>query len=243
MSPENFQNKNESAKRDIQHKSSDDEIDRLTIEFAKRIGGINSEREDYNTQYQYTSVDMESVVDNIEEYVIPECQQACRSLWSKNIETFMASDHQDQSLYVLITKLSNENQKIFDELSNNDKRYFFSDFRHCYGIRVKGVDEESANILNGLTEVFSIQDVESRRHQTADDYLENFKRKGGAVYVDEYGNIRRDINPDLKDVSFLDALQASNSEGLYVEKEDRVYNSPLFLEWHKRYQKNLNSES
>jgi hypothetical protein len=187
---------------------------------------------------------MEYVVNDIEEYVIPECQEACKLLWSKNIETFMSSNYDDQDLYILLSKLSNENQKIFDEMSKNDKRYFFDEYRHYYGIGVNGTGEESVNDLNSLTEAFSIQDVEERRYKTADDFLKDFKYQGGPMAgIDKYGNIHRDINPTLKDVSFLDALQATKSQDLYVEEEDRVYESQIYLEWHKRYLKSVNLES
>ena len=249
MSQEENQNRRKLALKNIKELEGlpDDELAHISTERAKKFGGIGIEGRLHSGQYQkyqYTNVGMEYVVNDIEEYVIPECQQACRLLWSKNIETFMSSNHQDQDLYVLLSKLSNENQKIFDEMSKNDKRYFFDESTHYYGIRVNGAGEESVNDLNSLTETFSIQDVEERRYMTADDFLKDYKYQDGPMAgIDKYGNIHRGINPTLKDVSFLDALQATKSQGLYVEEEDRVYESQMYLEWHKRYLKSVDLKS
>ena len=68
-----------------------------------------------NTAYQYQSVRTDKVAENIEEYVIPECQAACKAFWDKNITTFMCSNYDeiDDTKYVLIgSKLSEENQEI-----------------------------------------------------------------------------------------------------------------------------------
>ena len=61
-------------------------------------------RENSSTQqpYEYGYIDLPIVVKNPEEYIIPGCLGACRSLWDKNIETFMVSNLQDDHLYVLL---------------------------------------------------------------------------------------------------------------------------------------------
>lgn len=232
-------NQNELEGNYINNEPSDEELNRLFIETAKKIGNIGIEGTKYSAQYQYMHVDTEHVIDNIEEYIIPECQQACRLLWSKNIETFMTSNYEDKDLYISFGQLSNENQTIFNEMSKNDKRYFFDEFRHYYGIRSKGINEESVNNLNSLTEVFLIQDVEKRRYKTADEFLAGFKCQDGSKTIDEYGHIITNTNPKLKDVSFIDALQASKSQDLYIEDEDRVYESQMYIKWHNRYIKNV----
>lgn len=240
MNPEKHQTKHESIKSENDSDSPENTIDSLALDFAKRISGIGAEEENVKAQYQYSNVNLESVVKNIDEYIIPECQQACRLLWSKNIETFMVSNYEDKFLYVLIADLSEDNQKIFDELSKGDNRYFFDEYRHFYGIRVNGTDQNSVNELNFLTNIFEMQDVNSSQYKTAEEFLANFKCKGGPASVDEYGNIIRDINPLLINASLVDALQATNSEDLYVREENRVYQSQLFLDWHNRYKQNIN---
>ena len=55
------------------------------------------------------------------------------------------------------------------------------------------------------------------------------------MVIDKDGSIIRLENPKLANVSLLEALKQSRKEGLYIASEDRVYESRLYLEWHKRY--------
>ena len=73
-----------------------------------------------STRYQYSYIELEDVISNPDEYIIPECQPACRAAWNKNIETFMVSNYDDENLYVLFANLSFENQEIFKKLIKLD---------------------------------------------------------------------------------------------------------------------------
>ena len=46
--------------------------------------------------YHYSVVDIEYVVENIDEYIIPENQAACKLLWSKNIFTIMSNNYENE---------------------------------------------------------------------------------------------------------------------------------------------------
>ena len=80
-------------------------------------------------KYEYTYVPTYMVAENMEEYIIPECQEACRSFWNKNIMTFMCSNYNELSdqKYVMINELSDQNKEKFEELIQKDpEHYYFS---------------------------------------------------------------------------------------------------------------------
>ena len=116
-----------------------------------------------NTAYQYQSVRTDKVAENIEEYVIPECQAACKAFWDKNITTFMCSNYDeiDDTKYVLIgSKLSEENQEILERLlKENPEHYYHSSYRNAYGIKFRGSGEEVSRQLEELTKPFKMQDI------------------------------------------------------------------------------------
>lgn len=73
--------------------------------------------------YQYSVVDMKVVYDDIDEYIIPENQRACKLLWSKNIFTKMCNNYDNVDSWITISLFSEENKKLFDELALKDKRF------------------------------------------------------------------------------------------------------------------------
>lgn len=232
MSPEISQNQKNNASKLIFGKASEDNLDFLYIKKAKSIGGLNKENIESNTKYQYSYIDMENVINDINEYVIPECQPACKSLWSKNIETFMTSNYEDDILYVLVSELSDDNLQIFKDLKESDNRYYYDEYRHTYGIEVSNRDEIGAEELRSLTDAFILQDIEKRRYMTSDKFLSSFNCKSS---IEPDGTIIRRPNPNPQDMDLFEALQFTGKENLYVAEEDRVYESPMYLEWHKRY--------
>ena len=68
--------------------------------------------------FNYVSFYWHMVAHNINEFIIPECQEACISLWARNIGTFMCSNRDELSdiSYILLNDLSEENKHIIDEL-------------------------------------------------------------------------------------------------------------------------------
>lgn len=190
-----------------------------------------------DTRYNYSYVDLEIVMLDPEEYIIPECLPACRALWDKNIETFMVSNNDDDDLYVLFVNVSEENKKILKELQEIDSRYFFSEFRNAFGIRVDGKDSNSMVELEKLTEVFNLQDT--FRYQSEESFLVEYKRIGGKLIVHDDGTIHSDINPELENVSLEEALEKTGKKFLYVPEEGRIYTSVMYLDWHQRYRKSI----
>lgn len=204
-------------------------------DFIKNFGVSSKEKVD--TRYQYSYVELEEVMKNPEEYIIPQCLPACRLLWDKNIETFMVSNNEDDDLYVLLSNVSSENMAIFRQLSSIDSRFITDHYRNTIGIAVKGRDDVAMQELEALTGVFELQDT--LRYQTVDDFLESYKYTGGELFIDEAGDIHRKKNPALQDITLQEALKRSGKESLYVPEEGRVYESATYLNWHKRYERAL----
>lgn len=213
----------------INEQKSDAEIAEL---IAQKIKTISTSQ---TTRYQYGYIPLVEVLKNPEEYIIPECMNACNCLWNKNIETFMVSNYEDENLYIILNDLSTENLAIIKELAEVDLRYYWSEYRHYWAIRVKGTSKESSEELAKLTEVFVMQDT--IKYQTEEKFLDNYKRTGGKQYVDEYGCIVKDYNPSLINATLEEALINSHCENLYVQEEGRIYDSFLYLDWHNRYKK------
>lgn len=207
-----------------------------TEELKKMLGNKNNEAPK-DTRYQYPYVELEQVMANPDEYIIPACQPACRALWNKNIETFMVSNNDDKDLYVLLANVSPENMTILKELAQSDPRYYFDGFRNTFGIAVKGMTEDSMRELVALTEVFRVQDTV--RYQSVEGFLESYKMTDGELKIAEDGTIHRSPNPALANATIQEALEKTGKGHLYVAEEGRIYESPMYLRWHQRYQQSL----
>ena len=73
--------------------------------------------------YQYSAIDMQVVMNNPEEFIIPENLEACKLLWSKNIFTKMNNNYDNDYSWITINTFSPENQELFSSLASNDKRF------------------------------------------------------------------------------------------------------------------------
>lgn len=223
----------EELKKMLGEDGSSPEID---DEILKMFGKKNNDAPK-DTRYQYPYVELEQVMANPDEYIIPACQPACRALWNKNIETFMVSNNDDKDLYVLLANVSPENMTILKELAQHDPRYYFDGYRNTFGIAVKGMTEDSMRELAALTEVFRVQDTV--RYQSVEDFLESYKMTDGELKISEDGTIHRSPNPALANATIQEALEKTGKGHLYVAEEGRIYESPMYLRWHQRYQQSL----
>ena len=167
--------------------------------------------------FSYSYVDMETVANNIDEYIIPECQEACKNFWAKNIFTFMCSNRDEGELkYILLNKLSPENEEIFKRMCEEDPHnYFFDTYRQTFGIRAYGEGEEVSEQLSKLTEKFKMQDVLEgywSRENFLIDKFNMFKTLcngeeidetdfnfGENYFLNEYGKFVYEENDDIDD--------------------------------------------
>ena len=206
----------------------------ISEELEKELGTF-LEPGEHGSKYNYTYVPLEYVIKEPYEYIIPECIDACKAFWDKNIETFMVSNYDDDALYVLIMNISKENEDIVKKLMKEDPRYFYDAYRDTYGIRVNGMSKGDSFELLTLVDVFKMQDT--TRYQSEEEYLCEYKKTGGEMYIDDEGRILTKENPLLKDATITDALSANNCDNLYIKEEGRIYENELFLSWHLKYLK------
>ena len=231
---------NESIDNNSRANSNGEEWEKMMSDFIGRFSGGESGK---IPQYEYgRSENIEEIMKNPEEYIIPECLEACKKLWSKNIETLMCANYSGNSdLFIVlpgIDSLSDENQEIFKD--NSEEGFTLGEEHDNPEIEVAGQTQESVAALIKLVNRLKIQDVRRCRYQTAGEFLEEYKHGDmPAEYsdVDEYGNISvvRQYDPRRIDATLQDALEQTGKASLYVPSEGRIYESQMFLDWHNRY--------
>ena len=209
------------------------------------IGRFQPKKEPESTpQYEHRMTDVEDVIKNAEEYIIPECLEACKALWDKNIETAMCANYFDNNdLYIDLIDgdgLSNENKEIF--VANEGSGFRLGEEHDYPRISVPGQTPESAAALMELVSKLKIQDVRSSRYRSSKEFLEEFKygdMPTEYVGLDDRGIVMTDrqYDPERVNVTLEEALKQTGKTGLYVPSEDRVYESQMFLDWHNRYLK------
>ena len=218
---------------------NDKEWERMVNSFVSRFSGGKSGNV---PRYEYgRSENIEEIMKNPEEYIIPECLEACKKLWSKNIETLMCANYMNDDLFVVlpgIDSLSAENQNVFKD--NNGSGFIFGEEHNNPEIKVARQTQKSALALVELAEKLKIQDVRRCRYQTAEEFLEEYKfgdMPAEYTGVDENGyvSVTRQYNPQRIDATLQDALEQTGKAGLYIPSEGRVYESQMFLDWHNRY--------
>lgn len=211
-------------------------------EILSRIASTSANSEMGDSRYQYTPVSVEFVMQNPEQYIIPECLDCCKLLWSKGIDTYQCGNYDDpvsNGFWVEVDydTLSDENKKIFEQMENSDSRVYFSDGlqgNHTYRMRVERVNnpnasQELCDIANNLV----LQDT--CLFVTDEDLLDSYKKDGGDYIVDEYGKTYQEINPDRVDATLLDALKAIEHPELYSASEGRLYKNQHALNVHRNY--------
>lgn len=211
------------------------------------IGHFNQQEKPESTpQYEYRATDIKDVIENAEQYIIPECLEACKSLWSKNIESIMCANYNgNDDLFIDLVNdgLSDENKEIF--IRNEGKGFRLGDEHDYPRIYASGQTSESAAALTALVDKLKIQYVRNSRFQSSEEFLEEYKYGDMPVEyteVDKYGNVLvdRQYNPERANATLQDALIQTGKTDLFVPSENRVYESQMFLDWHNRYLKEKN---
>lgn len=211
--------------------------------------------------FNYSYVPIHYVAQNMDEYIIPENQEACRMLLDKNIFTFMSSNREDGDYkYVQLGKLSDENMKIIKKLVEScPENYVFSSFRNTYQIEITTDSKEKASeILKALTKPFVMQDVEEGYVTMEEFLMENFHTyKTVEIDGPEYPSMAdyEDISeflcaldewaatPKTKYIfdetkvtkSFGEYLAEAGATDLYDPDRQIVYIDKFYMEAHKKY--------
>ena len=196
-------------------------------------------------KYQYGLVNVEFVKENPEEYIIPDCIDACKILWDKGIDTVQCSNLEDINyrwIEIDTLGLSVENKTIIYDLINANKEGFAVGgmthnprlFVHCEGF-------EASEKLCQLASVFVLQDT--IKYSNIEEYLDDYKRKDGEYKILDTGILIRDYNPKLVSATLEDALASNEDWDLYIEEEGRIYHSVAALESHLKYLEQTKKEN
>ena len=142
----------------------------------------------------------EIVEQNPRKYIIEECIPACLELWSKNIYTFMVSDHLNEGecwVEIIKDNLSEENQKVYDQLTGEDILKF-SYHMGCVNFGVSCVGREGQEKLLELAEQFKMQDVpENSAYVSIPDFLIQYCKCYDEVPNPEYVEMKEPFEMGL----------------------------------------------
>ena len=192
-------------------------------------------------QYKYRPVDMKYVRENPEEYIIPECLDACKILWDKGIDTVQCSNYDDLDYrYIDLDQnhLSKENKRLLEELINSGTEGFsIGGLIGTPRLYVYALGDVARAELCGLANVLRLQDTFD--FYTVDEYLSMYKSKGGKYTILPTGEALVEENPEHANATIEEALTELDDWDLYVESEQRVYKSKYALEHHMKYLKSL----
>lgn len=181
-------------------------------------------------KYGYGKVDMLEVMNNIDEYIIPENREACKLLWSKNIFTIMCNNYDNDESWITLSKLSEENQNIFDEFSKSDKRfgYTFGGIGLIIPVKpCKGVD--TYKDFKELIDKFKYQDVQSDGCMTLEEFM--------IYYTDCYDviNGERVFAKNKMKKSYDEYIKDSEFSGLYID--GKVFYNEMYFNRRLEYKK------
>lgn len=201
------------------------------------VGGTSVEEHEDVARYNYGLVDLEYVVEQPEEYIIPECLPACKDLWGKNIDTVQCSNYGDKKLYIELGLLSDENKAILRELiEHNAVGYSFNGVNLVGGRNENRIEAKTPEELYELARAFVMQDVqEGEGFASVEDFLKEFRT---SEELDKYGNVIELLDGQGYPNATLErALIALRKEHLYIPDEGRVYKNDFYLQKHNNYLK------
>ena len=192
-------------------------------------------------QYQYSLVDVQYVKQNPEEFIIPDCLDACRILWEKGIDTTQCSNFEDKNcrwIEIDVACLSKENYNyLYNMINSKVEGFSLGGMTHYPRIYVNKTGMEANLRLCELANSLLLQDT--KQFITVEEYLDSYKRRNGEYTTLPTGVVQRQYNPMLINATLADALEANNDWNLYIESEGRIYNNEDALNHHLDYLEKL----
>lgn len=163
--------------------------------------------------YQYSIVDMKTVMSNPEEFIIPENLEACKLLWSKNIFTKMCNNYDNEYSWITINQFSPENQALFEEFAIGDKRFGLTWGGIGFKVPiVPGPGNDAFLAFKELIELFPIQDVQKDGCMTVEEFM--------IYYTDCY---RMEYTPEYKELT--SKMMSPDGDVLLYNREFEQYMS------------------
>ena len=131
-----------------------------------------------NKRYAYVSTDIRTVMNNEEEYIIPENRRIIEYLWDHNIVTKQTNNYENDYSWVQIGKLSEENDEIFFSCVNDRDMAFRDEEKEPkissargFSVPIKptpGVDTFEA--FKPLVDLLKPQDVQKDGYMTIEEF-------------------------------------------------------------------------
>ena len=200
----------------------------------------NNDETPRGIRYEYTPAEISSVKANPEEYIIPDCLEACKILWEKGINTYQCSNYEDHNYRFIdidTSGMSEENLNfLYGKINSEAEGFTIGGLSKHPRIYVNVEGEEASKRLCELASMFSLQDT--AEYRTVEEYLEHYRRNAGQPdHYTDIGNgmLLLDENPEFANATLSEALTANNDWDLYIEEEGRVYRSQEALQFHLQY--------
>ena len=176
--------------------------------------------------YQYSIIDMQLVMNDPEEFIIPENLEACKLLWSKNIFTKMCNNYDNEFSWITISQFSPENQALFDELSLGDKRFGLTYGGIGFKIPiVPGKGNDTYEAFKELIDLFAVQDVQKDGCMTAEDFMIYYTDCYKMEYTPEYRELTAHLMSPDGDVLLYNREFEKYMNYMNVRRRIRVFDS------------------
>ena len=130
-------------------------------------------------KYGYTSMPIQDVMANIEEFIIPENRAIIEYLWDKNILTKQTNNYENDFSFIQLGELSEENEKLFWEFVNeysglDEKTDKMFTLYKGISIPITPGSEDTFEIFKPLVDLLKYQDVQKDGYMTIDEFYINY---------------------------------------------------------------------
>lgn len=146
-------------------------------------------------KYSYVSMPIKEVMENMEEFIIPENIRIIEYLWDKNILTTQTNNYEDSFSWISIGELSEENSEIFWRLVNEmlvlDEK-MAPKFTTYKGISVPIVPgtKDPFEEFKPLIDLLKPQDVQKDGYMTVDEFFLNCTDCWIVINNPNYGKVQ-----------------------------------------------------
>lgn len=201
--------------------------------------------------FNYAGFSIDKIINNPDEYIVPECQEACKKFWNMNIFTASCSNrretiNEDGSIkkYIMVSHLSDENKKIFENLiesnpNNYDKKTIVGEDYYAIYIFSKDEDRDQDSLkLLDLVTPFKMQDCLEGFVSIKEYYLKK-------ILGDYYSN--EDVSISIPESELIATVKkklgASGNLGLLDLDRGIIYKNRFYRDAHLKYLKMQQKDS
>lgn len=202
--------------------------------------------------YTFLSTDIKTVMENINKFIIPENQRAIEYLWNMNILTTMTNNYDNNTSWIIIGKLSKENEEIFFEIINKNIKNGIKITHNSKGFELpikpgtKDIFEDFLPLFN----FFKFQDVQKDGYMTIEEFFLNFTDCYKLVYkqsnslentkIYRYKDNITSSKVKIIDYSKIvkpleDYLANANLLEYYDAEEEKIFFNKRLYDGHMRY--------